>query len=72
MLVSCSSKPEFDAAPWAVAFRSRTGFFALVSQEIAERGKLTSIAAILPALRLGLGVQDTGHDPIVLVSRAGA
>lgn len=49
---------ELCAAPWAVGLRRCARLLALMSQKVAECGKLSSVASMFPALRLGSLVEN--------------
>ena len=62
MAIASRGAGEFSATVRAGCLGGDTGLFSLVTEQIAEGRELTAVAAMLPALGLGLAVN---HPHIV-------
>jgi hypothetical protein len=57
--ISSSSSCELCPAFWTRGLAGDARFLSLMSKEVAEGGELSTIAAVVPALRLWPGVDDS-------------
>lgn len=62
--VPCRRSSELGPAVWTHCLGCLARFLALVSEQIAEGGKLSTVAPVLPALRFRPALHDS-HMPLV-------
>jgi hypothetical protein len=64
--VSSSSSCELCPTFWTRELARDSTFLALVSKEVAEGGKLSTVASMTPTLRLWPGVDESHRVPRLL------
>lgn len=63
MDIACGGASENRTAAGALGFGDNAGLFSLVTEEVAECGKLASVAPVIPTLRLW---SETYHADLLL------